>query len=77
MYRVVKGPIWALFFNTFAWAEGIPVMRFVPVAGEESEVALNSLQKVVFTPDSTSLNMGHESSGMMFIIALMNELNTL
>ena len=27
--------------------------------------------------DSTSLTMGHESSGMMFIIALMNELNTL
>ena len=29
------------------------------------------------TIDSTSLNMDHESSGMMFIIALMNELNTL
>lgn len=27
--------------------------------------------------DSVSLNMGHESSGMIFIIALMNELNTL
>lgn len=39
----------------FSWAEGIPVMRFVPVAGEESEVALNSLQKVVFTPDSVVL----------------------
>jgi len=30
-------------------------MRFVPVAGEESEVALNTLQKVVFTPDSVVL----------------------
>ena len=30
-------------------------MRFVPVAGEESEVALTSLQKVVFTPDSVVL----------------------
>ena len=39
----------------FAWAERTPVMRFVPVAGEESEVALNSLQKVVFTPDSVVL----------------------
>ena len=27
-------------------------MRFVPVAGDESEVALNTLQKVVFTQDS-------------------------
>lgn len=35
-----------------AWAEGTPVMRFVPVAGDESEVALNTLQKVVFTQDS-------------------------
>ena len=39
----------------FAWAEGIPVMRFVPVAGEESEVVLNTLRKVVFTPDSVVL----------------------
>ena len=31
------------------------VMRFVPMAGEESEVALNTLQKVVFTPDSVVL----------------------
>ena len=30
-------------------------MRFVPVAGEESEVALNTLRKVVFTPDSVVL----------------------
>ena len=37
------------------WAEGTPVMRFVPVAGAESEVALNTLQKVVFTPDSVVL----------------------
>lgn len=35
-----------------AWAEGTPVMLFVPVAGDESEVALNTLQKVVFTQDS-------------------------
>jgi len=39
----------------FAWAEGTPVMRFVPIAGAESEVALNTLQKVVFTPDSVVL----------------------
>lgn len=38
-----------------AWAEGTPVMRFVPVSGEESEVALNTLQKVVFTQDSVVL----------------------
>ena len=37
------------------WAEGTPVMRFVPVNGEKSEVALNSLRKVVFTPDSVVL----------------------
>ena len=36
-------------------AETIRVMRFVPVAGAESEVALNSLQKVVFTQDSVVL----------------------
>jgi len=36
-------------------AEGTKVMRFVPMAGEESEVALNTLQKVVFTPDSVVL----------------------
>lgn len=36
-------------------AETIRVMRFVPVAGAESEVAINSLQKVVFTPDSVVL----------------------
>lgn len=45
--------IWAVAQSV--WAEGIPVMRFVPVAGEESEVALNNLQKVVFTPDSVVL----------------------
>jgi len=39
----------------FARAEGTPVMRFVPVTGEESEVALNTLRKVVFTPDSVVL----------------------
>ena len=38
-----------------AQAETVRVMRFVPVAGEESEVALNSLQKVVFTRDSVVL----------------------
>ena len=37
------------------WAEGAPVMRFVPVAGTESEVPLNTLRKVVFTPDSVVL----------------------
>ena len=36
-------------------AETIRVMRFVPVAGEESEVALDDLQKVVFTRDSVVL----------------------
>ena len=38
-----------------AWAEGTPVMRFVPMAGAESEVPLNTLRKVVFTPDSVVL----------------------
>jgi hypothetical protein len=36
-------------------AETVRVMRFVPVTGEESEVALESLQKVVFTHDSVVL----------------------
>lgn len=36
-------------------AETTRVMLFVPVAGSESEVALNSLRKVVFTPDSVVL----------------------
>ena len=36
-------------------AQTIRVMRFVPVSGEQSEVALESLQKVVFTPDSVVL----------------------
>ena len=36
-------------------AETIRVMRFVPVAGEEHEVALDKLQKVVFTADSVVL----------------------
>ena len=36
-------------------AQTVRVMRFVTTAGEESEVALNSLQKVVFTPDSVVL----------------------
>ena len=36
-------------------AETIRVMRFVPVAGSESEVALSSLQKMVFTRDSVVL----------------------
>jgi len=36
-------------------AETVRVMRFVPVAGEESEVALDNLQKVVFTRDSVVL----------------------
>ena len=36
-------------------AETIHVLRFVPVAGAESEVALSSLQKVVFTQDSVLL----------------------
>jgi len=36
-------------------AETIRVLRFVPVAGSESEVALDSLRKVVFTPDSVVL----------------------
>ena len=32
-------------------AETARVLRFVPVAGAESEVAVDSLQKVVFTSD--------------------------
>ncbi len=36
-------------------AETVRVLRFVSVAGSESEVALNSLQKVVFTRDSIIL----------------------
>ena len=36
-------------------AETIRVMRFVPIDGAESEVAVNSLQKVVFTRDSVVL----------------------
>jgi len=36
-------------------AETIRVMRFVPVDGAESEVAIDSLQKVVFTRDSVIL----------------------
>ena len=36
-------------------AETIPVLRFVPVTGAESEVAINSLQKVVFSRDSVVL----------------------
>lgn len=36
-------------------AETTRVLRFVPVAGAESEVAQNSLQKVVFTQDSIVL----------------------
>lgn len=32
-------------------AEMTRVLRFVPVAGAESEVAVDSLQKVVFTSD--------------------------
>ena len=36
-------------------AETTRVMRFVPMAGEETEVALNTLQKVVFARDSVVL----------------------
>ena len=36
-------------------AETIRVLRFVPVAGSESEVAVNDLQRVVFTQDSIVL----------------------
>lgn len=36
-------------------AKTIRVLRFVPVAGAESDVPLSSLQKVVFTPDSVVL----------------------
>lgn len=36
-------------------AETIRILRFVPVDGAESEVALDSLRKVVFTPDSVVL----------------------
>jgi len=36
-------------------AETIRVLRFVPIAGEQSEVAVESLQKVVFTQDSVVL----------------------
>lgn len=36
-------------------AETIRVLRFVPIAGAETEVAQNALQKVVFTRDSVVL----------------------
>jgi len=36
-------------------AETVRVLRFVPVAGEEREVAVDSLRKVVFTCDSIVL----------------------
>lgn len=36
-------------------AETIRVLRFVPITGAESEVAVDSLRKVVFTPDSAVL----------------------
>ena len=36
-------------------AETIRVLRFVPVAGAETDVAQNTLQKVVFTRDSVVL----------------------
>ena len=36
-------------------AAGVPVLRFVPVAGTESDVPMSSLQKVVFTQDSIEL----------------------
>ena len=36
-------------------AETVRVMRFVPIAGEEQEVAMGSLRKVVFTADSIVL----------------------
>ena len=36
-------------------AETVRVLRFVPVAGAESEVAQDNLQKVVFTQDSVVL----------------------
>lgn len=36
-------------------AETIRVLRFVPLAGAESEVAIDSLRKVVFTQDSVVL----------------------
>ena len=41
-------------------AETIRVMRFVPVAGEETEVAIDGLQKVVFTRDSVVLILATE-----------------
>ena len=37
------------------YAETVRVLRFVPVAGEESEVASEDLQRVVFTRDSIVL----------------------
>ena len=48
----------------FIGAEGTPVMRFVPVAGAESEVALNTLRKVVFTPDSVVLIAAQDGAQM-------------
>ena len=54
----------------FAWAEGIPVMRFVPVAGEESEVALNTVL------DTTSLTGKHMESGKYFLLnVITNDLS--
>ena len=37
------------------YAETMRVLRFVPVTGAETEVVQNTLQKVVFTPDSIVL----------------------
>ena len=45
-------------------AETVRVMRFVPVAGEESEVALDNLQKVVFTRDSVVLIPAKDGEAM-------------
>ena len=41
--------------SIFLHAETTRVLRFVPVSGAESEVAINDLRKVVFTPDSIVL----------------------
>ena len=45
-------------------AETTRVLRFVPVAGAESEVAVDSLQKVVFTSDSVVLISATDGEAM-------------
>jgi len=45
-------------------AETIRVLRFVPLSGAETEVAQNTLQKVVFTRDSVILISANDVEAM-------------